>query len=116
MKVIAALVPLLLACAPQDAGKVQEAPDAKWKISFALSIVQKGGKWVFRVDGVTNLPAEGKLRARIYALETFADFKEGEREDDEPLVWEDDGGQPSHHLLNPENGGPFHEEACKSRR
>jgi len=113
MKVVAILVPLLLACAPQDAGKVQEAPDAKWKASFALTIVQKDGKWVFRIDGVTNLPADVKLRARIYALETFTDFKEGEREDDEPLVWEDDSGQPSYHLFNPEGGGQFHEEVYK---
>ncbi len=113
MTFVAVLVPLLLACAPQDAGKVQEPPDAKWKINFALTIVQKDGKWVFRVDGTTNLPAEVKLRARIYALEKFTDFKEGEREDDEPLVWEDDNGQPSHHLFNPENGGQLHEEVYK---
>src|SRR5258708_5533305 len=113
MKVVSLFVPLLLACAPQDAGKVQQAPDAKWKASFALSIVQKDGKWVFRIDGVTNLPADVKLRARIYALETFTDFKEGEREDDEPLVWEDDSGQPSYHLFNPEGGGQFHEEVYK---
>lgn len=113
MKAAAILVPLLLAWAPQDAAKPQEAPDAKWTAGFALSIVEKDGKWVFRIDGATNLPPEVKLRARIYALETFTDFKEGEREDDEPLVWEDDGGQPSFHAFSPEAGGQFHEEVYK---
>ncbi|HLY73105.1 MAG TPA: hypothetical protein VKU80_03215, partial [Planctomycetota bacterium] len=79
----------------------------------ALSIVQKDGMWVFRIDGVTNLPPEVKLRARVYALELFSDFKEGEREDDEPLVWEDDSGQPSFHLFSAEGGGQLHEEVYK---
>lgn len=111
MALLKLLVPVLLACVPQDDGKAPAPPpDAKWKADFALSIVEKGGKWVFHIDGVTNIPAEVKLRARIYALETFTDFKDGEREDDEPLVWEDEGGQPSYHVFNAEGGGQFHED------
>jgi hypothetical protein len=105
MKLVAALVPLLLL----GASPGQEAPDAKWKADFTLSIVEKEGKWVFVIDGTTNIPREAKLRSRIYALEVFTDFKEGEREDDEPLVWEDDSGQPSYHSFNAIDG-KFHEE------
>ncbi|HVR83329.1 MAG TPA: hypothetical protein VMU54_03400 [Planctomycetota bacterium] len=105
MKLIAALVPLLLTSVPE----AQEASDARWKADFTLSIVEKGGKWVFVIDGTTNIPPEAKLRSRIYALEVFTDFKEGEREDDEPLVWEDDSGQPSYHAFYA-IGGKFHEE------
>ena len=31
MKIVAVLVPLLLAAVPQDAGKPPDPPDAKWK-------------------------------------------------------------------------------------
>ena len=110
MGLLHVLVPILLACGQDEA---KPPPDAKWKADFALSIVEKDGKWVFHIDGVTNLPPEVKLRARIYALETFADFKEGEREDDEPLVWEDEAGQPSFHSFHAEGGGQFHEDVYK---
>ena len=112
MKFATLVVPILLACGRQDDGKAQAPPpppDAKWKAEFTLSLVERDGKWTFIVDGTTNIPPEVKLRARIYALETFQDFKEGEREDDEPLVWEDDGGQPSFRSFN-SAGGKFHEE------
>ena len=128
MKVVALMVPFLLAlilveglaCGRQEDAKVQssdraqdKAPpppaDAKWKADFKLTLVERDGKWTFIVDGTTNIPPEVKLRARVYALEVFTDFKEGEREDDEPLVWEDEGGQPSHRSFFPV-GGKFHEE------
>ncbi|MBI3858144.1 MAG: hypothetical protein HY293_20880 [Planctomycetes bacterium] len=99
-------VPVLLACGLQAP---PVPPDAKWKAEFKLSLIERDGKWVFIVDGTTNIPAETKLRARVYALEVFSDFKEGEREDDEPLVWEDEGGQPGFRLFNAV-GGRFHEE------
>lgn len=84
-------------------------PDAKWKADFTVSLVERDRKWIFIIDGTTNIPPEVKLRARIYALEVFSDFKEGDREDDEPLVWEDDEGQPSYKSFHPV-GGRFHEE------
>jgi len=111
MGLLEVLVPVLLACGRQEDAKAPPPPpDAKWKADYALTIVERDGKWVFHIDGVTNLPPEVKLRARIYAVETFTDFKEGEREDDEPLVWEDDAGQPSFHVFNAEGGGQFHED------
>jgi hypothetical protein len=113
MGLLHVLVPVLLACGQDEA---KPPPDAKWKADFGLTIVEKDGKWVFHIDGVTNLPPEVKLRARIYALEVFTDFKEGEREDDEPLVWEDDGGQPSFHVFSAAGGGQFHEDVYKFAR
>ena len=110
MMFLAFLVPMLLAA--QDDGKGQAPPpppDAKWKAEFKLSLTERDGKYVFAVEGTTNIPPEVKLRARIYALEVFSDFKEGEREDDEPLVWEDDGGQPSFRIFNA-IGGKFRED------
>ena len=107
------IVPILLAALAQGDAKGQAPPpppDAKWKADFKLSLVEKEGKWVFIVEGTTNIPPEVRLRARIYALEVFADFKEGEREDDEPLVWEDEGGQPSYRAFHPEPSGKFREE------
>jgi hypothetical protein len=112
MKFLSLLVPLLLACGRQEDAKAQAPPaaaDAKWKADFKLLLMERDGKWIFIVDGITNIPPEVKLRARIYALEFLPDFKEGEREDDEPLVWEDEGGQPSHKSFNAV-GGKFHEE------
>jgi hypothetical protein len=113
MKFPALIVPLLLACGRQDDAQAKQAPpaapDAKWKADFKLLLMERDGKWIFIVDGITNIPPDVKLRARIYALEFLPDFKEGEREDDEPLVWEDEGGQPSHKSFYPV-GGKFHEE------
>ncbi|HVR84985.1 MAG TPA: hypothetical protein VMU54_11785 [Planctomycetota bacterium] len=83
-------------------------PDARWRIDFGLSLVEKDGAWVFVIDGTTNLPPEVLLRARVYALQVFSDFQEGEREDEEPLVWEDDSRQPSYHRFSAPNG-KFHE-------
>jgi hypothetical protein len=103
---------LLLACGRQDDGKAQAPPpppDAKWKADFKLTLTEREGKWTFSIEGTTNIPAETRLRARIYALEVFSDFKEGEREDDEPLVWEDDGNQPSFRIFNAV-GGKFRED------
>src|ERR1051325_8840802 len=107
MKLLAFLVPVFIACGRQEDGKTQDkAPpppaDAKWKADFKLTLVERDGKWIFIVDGTTNIPPETKLRARVYALELFTDFKEGEREDDEPLVWEDENGQPSFRAFYPE--------------
>jgi hypothetical protein len=112
MKFLSLIVPVFLACGLPDEAKAQaqaQAADAKWTADFKLSLIEKEGKWVFVIDGRTNIPQDTRLRARIYALEIFGDFKEGEREDDEPLVWEDDSGQPSYRAFVPV-AGRFREE------
>ncbi|HEV3026069.1 MAG TPA: hypothetical protein VG457_00770 [Planctomycetota bacterium] len=83
-------------------------PDARWKIDFGLSLVEQDGSWVFVIDGATNLPPEVPLRSRVYAVQVYSDFKEGEREDEEPLVYEDEGNQPGFHRFRVPNG-KFHE-------
>jgi hypothetical protein len=89
---------------------LQETPAADtWKSDFTLSLERKDGRYVFAIEGTTDLPPETLLRARVYALEIVDDFQRGKREDEEPLVWEDDGGQPSHKSFNPVNG-KFREE------
>lgn len=103
MNILAAAVLGLLAQGEKD-------PTLKWKADYSLRLVEKAGKWVFVIEGETNLPPEVKLRARIYALEIIPDFKAGDREDDEPLVWEDDEGQPAFHGFHPGKDGRFHEE------
>ena len=108
MKALAATVLILLSLSLPGLAEGRQ-DDAKWKADFTLSLVERDGKWIFIVDGTTNIPPETRLRARVYALELFSDFKEGEREDDEPLVWEDEGGQPGFKVFSPV-GGKFHEE------
>ena len=57
MKFLSLIVPLLLAAVSQDDGKGQAPPpDAKWKAEFKLSLAEKDGKWVFSVEGTTNIP------------------------------------------------------------
>lgn len=112
MKALAILVLFLLSCGRAENAAAQAppaAPDAKWTANFQLLLLERDGKWVFIIDGITNIPSDVKLRARIYALEIMNDPIAGVREDDEPLVWEDDGGQPSYRGFSPA-GGKFHEE------
>jgi hypothetical protein len=67
-----------------------------WKIDFTLSLAEKGGKWVFTVDGTTDLPAETVLRARVFVLNIVDDPINGPREDDdEALIRGDDPVRPS---------------------
>lgn len=98
--------------APQAEGD----PGAKWKVDFKLSVRQDGDEWVFEIRGTTNIPPEAVLRARIYALEIVEDpIRGGRREDEEPLVWEDDGAQPSYRILTVD-GGRFREEVYRFTR
>ena len=58
MKLLAFLVPILIACGRQEDGKPadkaqakpQEPADAKWKADFKLTLVERDGKWIFIVD------------------------------------------------------------------
>jgi hypothetical protein len=88
----------------------QAAPSDKWKIEFKLSLKEREGKWVFAVDGSTNLPAETVLHVRVYVVEVLNDPIRGPREDDdEALVRDDDGGQPGVHRFSP-GAGWFHQD------
>lgn len=81
----------------------------KWKIDFTLSLAQKGGKWVFTVDGTTDLPADTVLRARVFVLSVIEDPINGPREDDdEALIRADDPVRPSYVEFKA-GGGKFRE-------
>ena len=116
MSLLLASVLSLAACdrpAPPPAKPRQEnpkeGPTAKWNGNFKLMLEQKGKEWVFVIAGITNVPKEVVLKARIYAVEIVNDPVQGKREDEEQLVWEDEDGQPS---LKPVDftGGKFREE------
>ena len=91
---------LALSCAQDPA-----PPHPKYEAKFALSIVEKDGSWVFGVAGTTTLPNGVVLRARVYAVEIVPQFQ-GNREDEEPLIWEDDEGQPAFQKIEVD-GLPF---------
>ncbi len=86
-----------LACSPRageaaGSGAPSRPQSDRWKIDFKLSLTEKQGKWIFAVDGHTDLPAETVLRARVYVVTLVRDPIEGLREDDdEALVREDEG-------------------------
>lgn len=68
----------------------------RWKVDFKASLSEKEGKWVYAVEGTTNLPPETVLRARVYVLSVVDDPIRGPREDDdEALVRADDPVRPS---------------------
>jgi hypothetical protein len=90
-------------------------PTAQWKVDAKLSFGQKDGAWVFSVAGTTNIPADVVLRARVYAVEIVDDFRVGKREDEEPLVWEDDESQPAFRKFNAADGR-FAEEIYRFSR
>ncbi len=94
---------------------LQADPAAKWKVDFKLSFEQRDGFWIYSIEGTTNVPDAAVLRARIYALEVVDDFRVGKREDEEPLVWEDDEGQPAHKVFSPV-AGKFKEEVYRFTR
>jgi hypothetical protein len=90
-------------------------PTAGWKADFKLALEQKDGAWVFVIEGRTNVPPEVVLKARVYAVEVVDDFQRGKREDEEPLVWEDDELQPGVKTVERE-GGRFREEVYRFAR
>ena len=63
---------------------------AAQEVDFTLRLEFRDGAWVFRVEGRTDLPPEAELRARVYAVTLVDDFGKGKREDEEPLVYDDD--------------------------
>jgi hypothetical protein len=112
---IAILILTGLACSPRageaaGSGAPSRPPSDHWKIDFKLSLTEKQGKWIFAVDGYTDLPAETVLRARVYVVTLVCDPLEGLREDDdEALVRDDDGLKPAVCRFKVGSGW-FHEE------
>ncbi len=84
-------------------GEVDRRPKP-WKINFTLSLAEKEGKWIFTVDGTTDLPQETALRARVYAVTLIDHPFEGQVEDEEPLVTGDDPVQPSWRKFSAKDG------------
>lgn len=113
---VAAVLPL-----GPSAGARQDPPEAdpgaRWKLDVRLSLEERGGEWVFTVEGDTDLPSGVRLRGRVYAVEVVEDFRRGRREDEEPLVWEGDeeAGQPPFQDFKPE-GGRFRIEVYRFRQ
>ena len=84
-------------------------------IEARLDFIEDPEGFAFRVSGSTGLPAETALRVRVFAVEEVFDPRRGIREDEEPLVWENDGPQPPFRDFLA-GGGPFALEACRFRR
>jgi len=82
----------------------ERKPPSPWKAEFALSLAEQDGEYVFSVAGTTNLAPDVVLRARVYALEYVDDFRQGRKPDEEPLVWEEDEGQPPYRRFQAEGG------------
>ncbi len=104
---------LMLLCSVLH-GDVDRRPKP-WKIDFKLSLAEKEGKWIFAVEGATDLPKETVLRARVYAVSLVDHPFEGQVEDEEELVLGNDPVQPSWRRFTA-NEGKFREEVYAFKR
>ncbi|HLF94905.1 MAG TPA: hypothetical protein VJB14_15670 [Planctomycetota bacterium] len=93
----------------------KEGPTATWKADLALTLERKGREWVFVLRGTTRIPDEVRLRAHVYAVELFLDPVQGRREDEEPLVWEDEEEQPATTAVD-RVSGRFRTDVCRFAR
>ena len=59
-----------------------------------LEVREESGLFRFRVTGSADVPAGTVLRARLFAVEAVSDFRRGVREDEEPLVYEEEDELP----------------------
>jgi hypothetical protein len=84
MNRLSAWVLTVLLAAPSLRLRAQEDLDAK------LELREENGRHVFRVSGTSNLPAGTPLRVRIFAVESVPDRSGKLREDEEPLVTDDE--------------------------
>lgn len=80
-----------------------EGSTVSWKADLRLTVEQIGANWVFVLRGSTTVPRGVRLRARVYAVERVATAAGILREDEEPLLWEEDSDQPAYKKLE---GGP----------
>jgi hypothetical protein len=97
------------------AGVRDRRPSDRWTIDFTLSLSERPSSWVFVVHGTTDLPAATVLRARVYAYSVLSDPILGPRDDDEPLVREDDEVQPPFDRFTAKSGF-IHEDVHAFRR
>ena len=115
MRIVAAILILIGLARPLRAGEAPGSGAAsrplseRWKIDFKLSLTEQKGKWVFAVDGFTDLPAETVLRARVFVVSLVRDPFDGMREDDDEALVRDDGLQPAVCRFKAGSGW-FHEE------
>lgn len=86
---------------------------ASWKADFRLAVEERDGRYLFIVEGSTNVPPEVVLKARVYAVEKLD--APGGAEYEEPLVWEDDGSQPAWKEVHRQDG-KFREEVYRFAR
>ena len=99
-KILTMIALLLTALAAQDA----PPPHPKHTVELKASVVERDGHHVFVVEGTSDLPADVELRARIYAVEVVNHPQKGDQESEEPMVWEDDEGQPAWRKFTVANG------------
>lgn len=81
--------PVRRVCRP-DEDNPKEGPTTLWKADLQLTLERSEQDWVFVLRGTATVPEGVALRARVYAVEVV-----GRREDEEPLVWEDEDRQPA---------------------
>lgn len=106
--ILALSAALALSCAQNE-----PPPHPKYEAKLTLSLSQKGEDYVFNIDGRTTLPKGAVVRLRVYAVERVPQFQGGFREDEEPLVWEDEeDGQKPYQKLEVD-GLPFRVDVYK---
>lgn len=94
----------------------QPPPHPKYESKLTLSLEPRGAEYVFNVDGRTTLPKGTVIRLRVFAVERVPQFQGGFREDEEPLVWEDEeDGQKPYHKMEVD-GLPFRVDVYKFSR
>ncbi len=100
------IFPALLLCLATGAAQAPPDPGGKWKIEVKLTIEEKEGQYVFVLAGSADTPPGTIFRGRVYVVDLVDDFKQGKREDEEPLVWEGDGeaDQPGFRNVEPKDG------------
>lgn len=91
----------------------QPPPHPKFESKLTLSLRQEGDDYVFNVDGRTTLPKGAVVRLRVFAVERVPQFQGGFREDEEPLVWEDDEDGQKPYVRMEVDGLPFRVDVYK---
>lgn len=93
----------------------KEGPTVAWKAGLRLTLERREKEWVFVLQGTSTVPEEIRLLARVYAVESVPDPRQILRDDEEPLVWDDEDGQPAFARVETASGG-FRTEVCRFAR